>query len=256
MRTTLKVSVGVILLLLGTSLASAVPVEGTLNAGASASTSATHETPATDFNTTTWISTPTELSVQATATATDDGGNSAVAFAKHHATWAADGNSGTFASEIGWISNGAARVDSMSGRDWVYTFQADQDSLFVLDYSLAGSWTSSYAEAGLNGYMLLKRDATNTLLDWVDLSFTSNPSTGQYQSLLVGGTTYTFTIFNQANLDAGATAVLPPGETKLTSAFSWSITNREASVPEAASTATLLALGGLLLAFARARRTA
>ena len=199
-----------------------------------------------------WTASPASLSANVTAH-----GNATV-FGSGSAAWAADGNSGSMTMDYGWSA--AAGVDALvntaaaGGANWDYTFVADVDGFFTLNYNIVAAGVSNWSRFGLpyfglQGYDIYQGGGTGPGSYNVDLRNAFDPTTnGQYVVPVLAGSLYSFHIVNGGNLsgmgvgqghgDDVATDVSVHAE------FNWTLPGAAVpSVPDATSTLALLGLG-------------
>ncbi len=205
---------------------------------------------ATDTQSASWTTPLQPLSVSVRARANDVVGEGyAEAFGSAQATWAADGLSGNVTFTIGWdTANGyASAVDLRgSGGDWRYTFVADTDGVFSIDYSVTASgnsfglWGWFVRWDGLGGDILTTLDAFNPSL------------VGSASRPLTAGQTYTIALQNNANLSG------PDGlfsSASMDGLFNWRIVPTVNQVSEPSALALLLTCA-LALAWVHRHRRA
>lgn len=161
------------------------------------------------------------------------------------ADWSADGLSGSYGFTYGWtVQQGpgtlaGVTLDSLAP-NWSYTFVADRDGNFHMDYAL-----KPLSETfGLVTYDILSNGQVVAALDGL--------GGGQVDVALTAGDTYTFAIANHDNLYR--TAALGTYVGGVSSGFSFKIT--ESAVPEPATWALMVSGFGLVGAALRRRKAA
>lgn len=212
----------------------------------------------------TWGVVGSPLSASATSADTD-GVASLSAYGTAQATWAAHGNSGAFELDYGWSAHGFSSDPGQVGQlatdrgnlyNWSYTFIADADGQFVMNYDVTGTGTTS----GISGFSIITNEGpaiTNPFLARgifnTSLSgFHDFTDVDQWVLNVLAGTEYTVTVSNASNL-AGS---FGPDDAAVVGRFSWTLPGSTVgSVPETGSTFALLGvgLGGLVLATRRMR---
>jgi len=198
-----------------------------------------------------WTTTPQPLSVSVRARADDVVGEGyAEAFGSADATWAADGLSGSVVfTKVGWdaASVGPARVSLFNEPtpDWSYSFSADSDGVFQIDYTVAGAGNLF----GLMGWRIYWTGSGGDILTDLD-PFTPDRA-GSATRDLTAGQTYTVRLANSALLN-GPEGLFIRGS--MDGSFNWRITPAGTPVSEPGS-ATLVAAAALALLLAARRRT-
>jgi hypothetical protein len=191
-----------------------------------------------DVSDSSWGPLLSPLSISAHAAAVNAAaGATADAFGSGTASWGAGGNSGSVLfDDYGWgpntgVGNTVELNNHVGGSDWSYTFQADGNGQFVMNYNVVGSG----ATFGLQGWNILWSGPGGglSLLDFND------PTTsGVFSRQVVAGQLYTVQLQNNANCGGCSAAGSMDG------AFNWNLAADAASVPEPASL-VLLATGGI-----------
>jgi hypothetical protein len=251
---TIALTIALGILLAGSNAALSKPIDGSQYAGAS--TTIIPYAPVTDSSSQSWTAVPGPLSVSASATSHDDAGNSGNAYAFGNATWALDGDSGTIQFQYGWSGYGEQFLTSYGNSDriiggipdWSYTFTADANGSFVMDYDILGSG----ALFGLSGYTLsddFDSNAGGPVTNQYDPS-----SSGIFEGGLTAGQTYTVSLSNNGNIqfvsyDIPVNGLQLPGS--VTADFDWSIQGAS-SVADGGTTIAML--GGAIFALAALRR--
>lgn len=227
-------------------VASAVPISSSLSLTARA-VAGPEEVTRTDAAS--WGVPLSPLTVSVDAYAVDSVGEGyANAFGSGGATWAADGLSGTVSfTNVGWdVANGrSSAVDLRSGgSDWTYTFVADTDGVFSIDYSVVGRgdlfglWGWYVGWSGVGGDILSVLDAFQPT------------RSGTASRELAAGQTYTIRLWNNANL-AGDQGLFSAGS--MSGLFDWRITPAPSTVPEPGSLSLVFAASLALFALRRRR---
>lgn len=143
---------------------------------------------------------------------------------------------------VGWSTDGVGggSISNGNGNDWTYMFQATGNGLLNVDYTVGAGGSETF---GLNGFSVSlvsgsSSDGTFTFLN-----------NGSWSTSVVNGETYTFKIFNGANIGGG----LGTRNSNMVGFFNWNITGQRdpggPSVPEPGSIALLFgsALGAVAL---------
>lgn len=193
---------------------------------------------ATSTDTASWGVPLSPLAVSVSAYAVDAVGEGyASAFGSGTATWAADGLSGTVSfTNVGWdVANGrSSSVDlRWGGDDWTYTFVADSDGVFSIDYQVVGLGSNLF---GLWGWYIAWSGLGGDILSVLD-PFDPNRSATASRDL-TAGETYTVSLRNNANL-AGEAGLFSAA--RMNGLFNWRITAAPNAVSEPGSLALLLA---------------
>ncbi|GAB4471101.1 MAG: hypothetical protein OHK0044_14070 [Burkholderiaceae bacterium] len=158
---------------------------------------------ASSTDTASWGVPLSRLAVSVSAYAVDAVGEGyASAFGAGTATWAADGLSGTVSfTDVGWdVANGrSSSVDLRSGgNDWTYTFAADSDGVFSIDYQVVGVGSNLF---GLWGWYIGWSGLGGDILSVLDPFDPKRNATASRD--LTAGETYTVSLRNNANLSGG-----------------------------------------------------
>jgi hypothetical protein len=205
--------------------------------------------PDTDTSSVTWAVLLAPLSTSATANVSSAAaGLSATVGGAGSATFGAGGNSGAVSfTDYGWNVNalGPAAAVSLNshvgGDDWTYTFVADFDGLFTMDYDVVGTGDTF----GLWGWSILWSGPGGSQF----VSNANDPTTaGSFVRSVQAGVAYTVSLSNNANL-SGEAGLIADGH--MDGSFIWAIT--PSAVPEP-GTFALVAFAALLGAFAARRR--
>lgn len=134
---------------------------------------------------------PLSASVNALAT---DAAAWSNAFGSGSATWANAAQGQVHFDDVGWITqdvvSGSAAV--FNGMDWSYTFIADLDGFFTLDWNILED-PATTSNFGLNGFSFTWTGAGGGI--FMDLN-----TVGNLSRAIVAGTQYTVGINNQANI--------------------------------------------------------
>ena len=229
---------------LGTTAAVATPGSASMNFGVFAQTS--DGISATDSASDSWSGVPTGLSASASASAFSDDLHHGSVFGNGTASFAADGNSGTFTQNWGWAGVGVSELETnlaFSTGDWTYTFTSDVTGSFVLNYNVVGSGDTFGlqqiylsdnfdSQSGVPGGTVFDPTASGTIV-----------------GSITAGQTYTVALANYGNVGA------PGGFDQTGSAagtFDWHIEGVR-NVPDTGATAAFLGLAFAGLAFVRRR---
>lgn len=257
----MKTHIRIFLALLGCAVtaAHATPVTGSVSAGVSAAGIWTWNNSSTTGDS--WAATPASLLTSASAYAGDQVDdpdddnpfhmlNWGQAFLEARADWAADGNSGTIAMFYSWISHGPTGVNAFNTNlgpyNWSYTFVADANGTFVMDYNVVGAGGTF----GLWGFTLSHNLDSGAGAPVTDAS--DPTSSGQFVGEVIAGQIYTVSLMNSGNIHTDVGFGNYSGS--VTADFSWSI--QPDSVPDASTSLPVLlcALGGLGAMNHRSRR--
>lgn len=184
-----------------------------------------------------WSATPKTLSASLDTSAADSSGHVDKITGSVTALWNSANSGSVSFTDYGWslADPGSAELTGFGQfNDWTYTFTADADGLFTMDYDV----TATGKKFGLFGWGITMPGRGGKLFE--------NPSdptaSGSWSTALVAGQTY------QARLTVGANISTNGRNTvgSMDGEFDWHITPDVAPVPEPANGALLLA--GLALA--------
>lgn len=179
-------------------------------------------------NTASWSGTPQTI----TAFAYNSSGQNSLFSYVDAYNWAADGNSGTVMLQSTWnLVNGLSHA-SAEPSEWEYTFKADANGLFELNYLVTITGQNTF---GLNGIYL-----TGDL----GYGYFAKGDSGVFSANVLAGTTYTVALRTHANI---ASSNLSGWDGTLVGLFNFKLTG-SASVPDTASTLGLLAVSLAVLA--------
>jgi hypothetical protein len=251
-------------LVAATGTAVAQPVEGSISAYSQAyATTGGPPVPVTSTQTENWYTTPVSLSVSTSATASANAGygrSSGTATMDETATWAPNGTSGTFTSdytlsssqEASYVTVGVNNIpfggnpndlyDTVgTPANWGFEFTATQSGNFVLNYDV----TMTGNLFGLQGFGLFGISGTGGYLDTGD---ETSSSSGVFVAPVLAGQTYTIGLAEESNY--GGSALDTTGS--VNADFSWTLPGATSSVPDSASTLTLI--GGAFAGLAALHR--
>lgn len=190
-----------------------------------------------------WNGVPADLELSATALA--NGLNSTVEVdGKSKAVWSADGNSGSAKIAYGWeTAVDPAQQGSMwtNNYNWHYTFMADFDGWFEMDYDIVGAG-SMFGLAGFSVATIAPDGTGSPTMNPFDPSVS-----GVYQKQLLAGQIYSFWIYNGGNLSG----YVGTRDAEATGTFNWRIASDSTPVPEHANALLLLMSSFTALALAR-----
>ncbi|MFB2977782.1 hypothetical protein [Microseira sp. BLCC-F43] len=186
-------------------------------------------------------------SVKALATSSN---KSVTTTAEATAEWFNNSQGSINFSNIGWDIEGPVSGSTVAGANWFYSFTANENGTFILDFNVTGFSTSSLGTFGLNGWIFEWSglggneeigDSTN--------AFPNFPILGTIKRTVETSLTYTVGLRDRgANIAStaliGASGV---GSSKRSGIFEWRINAapKPASIPEPPSTLGILALGAL-----------
>jgi hypothetical protein len=224
----------------------ATPISASMNLTADVQAGLTTNTDNSNSN---WGTVLDPLSVDTSASISIVGSNfSITASGQGNASWGAGGNSGIVQfTNYGWdialaqsgVSTGAALTDHTGGPDWTYTFMADTNGTFAMNYDVIGSGDLF----GLQGWNIAWTGSGGGL----NLADAFDPAAnGIFSRSLVAGQTYTIALNNGANISSPG-AIDAVGS--MNGTFEWNI---QQSVPEP-GTLALIGLGLLGLVASRRR---
>ncbi len=205
------------------------PISGTVASGVYAASVGGDS--ASDHQSANWSVLPTSLSANASATSHDAAGIPTTVFSNGSATWALDGQSGTFDLTWGWNAVNATAMDTRGvANNWSYTFQADATGWFAMSYDVVASGDPF----GLWGLAASQNfDSVSGVLP------PTNPFDPTASGVFLGGVTagqvYTISLMNNGNM--GGDSMTMDGSA--TGHYAWSIR----SAPDACSTLLLLGSG-------------
>ena len=212
-----------------------------------------------------WGVVGSDLHANANVTSNDGLGHTVNAYGNAAANWTADGNAGSFTLGYGWSAVSNPYVISQIGtaqgtdlRNWAYTFVADANGLFVLNYAVSGyGWVlgSRMFDIIVNeGPTITNPFISGSIYDESPPSKSSFDDAGQFTKAVVAGQEYTIVIANSFGIASG----IPTGSADVTGEFNWTLPTggTVASVPDTGSTCALLGLGLGGLGFAKRRALA
>jgi len=151
---------------------------------------------------------------------------------------------------IGWNIDGRVPGTTSAGANWLYSFTAHEDGIFVLDFDITGFGTSLIGTFGLNGW----------ILEWSGFEPNANvgydpdentdarpdyPISGTITRIVQSGETYTVRLRDRG-ANVASTAFLS-GITQRNGIFKWKVVKEiePVPVPESSSALGLLALSAL-----------
>lgn len=145
------------------------------------------------------------------------------------ATWLNPAAGQVTFDNLGWdiqnVETGFANV--FTGSDWTYTFQADVNGFFTLNWNVTGAGTDTF---GLNGFNFVWSGAGGN--DFLFLN-----SAGTLTRPIVAGQQFTVNINNQANISGGVST---------RTAFMDGVFDWQMDMIPGPATLTLLGLAGLM----------
>ncbi|HBL14568.1 MAG TPA: hypothetical protein DD379_24900 [Cyanobacteria bacterium UBA11162] len=205
------------------ALDSSLDLEATADAGGELVTD-------TDFDSQGNTINPLNASVSAFAAF---GTASVLSQAKASASWLNTSQGQVVFSDVGWETSNvfSGEATLFNGTDWTYTFFADTDGIFTLDYDVSAS-TDTTNDFGLNGFNFIWSGFEGN-------TFFGLNSSGTLTRTITAGDTFTVNINNQANIFGG----LSTRQASMDGNFTWKI--QTATVPEPSSILGILALGAL-----------
>lgn len=204
-----------------------------------------------------WSNAPHTLSTTARATAVLDQDNTVVTRATERATWNGANSGDIHVEDFGWdfdVANGDInQIDALlqhlgnpSEADWTYTFRADQDGVFNLDFNISAVGNHSVFGLGEWRFVMLGDGLKDVQLSET-FQGTSGHASGSASQQLRAGATYTVALFNNTGLGS-----FTPDHSSatLTADFHWDI---RSAVPEPATWALMITGFGLAGAALRRR---
>lgn len=217
----------------------AAPVSATLAVQASATASGGPND--TQLSTDAWGAPLSTLNALATATSSSTSGSVSVSGAAT-ASWASNGLSGSVNFDnFGWSFFGTGGDASLNGAtNWTYSFVADGDGLFTMNYDVLGSGDTF----GLWGWNIFINGT-----DYLTLNSSDPTVSGFITEDIFDGQTYTVSLINNANISSPGNVDRLIGS--MDGSFNWTIRTSGNPVPEPSS---LLLLGLGLAALSRMKR--
>jgi len=160
----------------------------------------------TDSSSAAWGTLLSPLGIDAKATVANPAtGSSLTVSGAGSATWGTGGDTGTISfSNYGWTtlapagakdSEELARLNT-GGPDWAYTFQADSDGTFTMDFNV----TASGDPFGLWGWNIDWNSAPGLALGWTKAL--DPTASGTFIEPLIAGQIYTVSLQNFANISS------------------------------------------------------
>jgi len=257
-----------------TGTAQVQPIEGSISAYSQVNArnvNLPNPGPITSTQTENWYTIPVSpLSVSTSVTESADAGygtSGGTATMSETATWAPDGTSGTFTSdyslsstqEASYVGVGVNNIPFGGNPDnlyntvgtppnWGYEFTATESGDFVLDYDVTMTGTGPDPIFGLQGFSMYGIASPSYPGYYLSTGNEIANSSGVFVAPVVAGQTYTIGMSEESNYSGSAL----DSTGSVVADFSWTLPGASNSVPDPASTLTLL--GGALAGLAALRR--